>query len=303
MTTNTNSRLKELRGSDYEIADGQPNIKGWDVKNAQGKTIGEVDELIFDTQALKVRYIVLELRENVSDMKSRNVLVPIGLAELHKEDDEVILPSVSADQFSALPDYKKDTITDQDETSIRIAFAGAGLAAGNKVLQDTDSSTGDFYDHQHFDENSLYKRRNQQVPENATSGTIQDPASFQIIEENLKVGKKTVETGGVRLNSRIVEKPVEKDIQLREETVRVDRAEVNRPATEADFKEGTVEVREYAEVPVISKEAYVIEELKFNKEVSEKEEIIKDTVRSTEVNVEKLNDDELKGSSDIKNRL
>ena len=115
--------------------------------------------------------------------------------------------------------------------------------------------------------------------------------SIKIIEENLSVGKKTVETGGARLKSRIVEHPVEEQVRLREERVRVNRTNVNRPATEADFaafKEGTVEMIETAEVPVVSKEARVVEEVSLGKEVNQRDETIRDTVRKTEVDVEDL---------------
>ena len=42
--------MQELGGSDFEIRDGQPNIKGWKVRTDSGERIGEVDELIFDAQ-------------------------------------------------------------------------------------------------------------------------------------------------------------------------------------------------------------------------------------------------------------
>src|SRR3954469_10855400 len=100
---NKNYHLQELGGSDFEIADGQPNIKGWDVKDESGKKIGEVDELLFDPQSQKVRYLVVDLSGNDFDLDKRDVLVPIGIAELHDEDDDVILPGISATQLNALP--------------------------------------------------------------------------------------------------------------------------------------------------------------------------------------------------------
>lgn len=116
-------------------------------------------------------------------------------------------------------------------------------------------------------------------------------ASIPVIEEELQVGKREVETGGVRLRSRIVERPVEESIRLRQEHVNVERTPVNRPATEADFntfQEGTVEVTEHAEVPVVAKDARVVEEVSLDKDVSEREETIHDTVRHTEVDTENL---------------
>ncbi len=39
---NRQTRLQKLSGSDFEITDGQPDIRGWDVKDASGKQFGEV---------------------------------------------------------------------------------------------------------------------------------------------------------------------------------------------------------------------------------------------------------------------
>ena len=115
--------------------------------------------------------------------------------------------------------------------------------------------------------------------------------SIPIIEENLQVGKRTVTTGGARLRSRIVERPVEENLRLREERVYVNRNPVNRAANASDFdtfKEGQMELKEYAEVPVVSKEARVVEEVSLGKESSERNETIRDTVRKTEVDVEQI---------------
>jgi len=125
-----------------------------------------------------------------------------------------------------------------------------------------------------------------------TSATTTADTTIPIIEENLAVGKREVETGGARLRSFIVERPVEETLRLRQERVYVSRNPVNRPATEADFnsfREGEIEVTEHGEVPVVSKEARVVEEVSLGKEVEEREETIRDTVRSTEVEVENLN--------------
>lgn len=121
--------------------------------------------------------------------------------------------------------------------------------------------------------------------------TRQESTSIPIIEEDLRVGKRVVGKGGVRLRSRIVERPVEQSIRLREEYVRIERNRVDRPATDADlntFQEGTIELTERAEVPVVAKEARVVEEVSVGKEVEERVESVRETVRSTEVDVENI---------------
>jgi stress response protein YsnF len=294
---NVTGRLQELGGSDFKIVEGEPNIKGWDVKDENGKKIGEVDELIFDTQSRKVRYIVVDLEGNVFDLDTRDVLVPIGIAQLHEKDDDVILPGVTADQIRALPEYHKDQLDSNVEARIRNVFAGlgtTGFAAGayspsEQTTVDTtrpvgvdesiDERDNDWYQHPHFSDDRFYRDRNVSSDENAT---------IPIIKEDVQIGKKEVETGGIRLNSRIVENPVEKDINLREERVNVESTSVDRPASEADLREQEIEMTEKKEVPVVNKEARVVEEVSLNKDVNEREETIRETVRNTDVDIENI---------------
>ena len=134
------------------------------------------------------------------------------------------------------------------------------------------------------------ERRETDMNRNTTANTTGDQ-TINVIEENLSVGKRDVENGGVRIRSRIINKPVEESIRLREEHVTVQRNPVNRPATSADldgFKEGEITMTEHAEVPVVSKTANVVEEISVGKEVTERTETVHDTVRRTDVDVEQL---------------
>ncbi len=113
-----------------------------------------------------------------------------------------------------------------------------------------------------------------------------------VVKEELQVGKREVETGGVRVYSHVIETPVEETIRLREEQVEVERRPVDRPLSqEADtaaFQEQTIELRETAEEPVVAKRGRVVEEVVIGKESTEREETIRDTVRETEVEVERM---------------
>jgi uncharacterized protein (TIGR02271 family) len=118
-----------------------------------------------------------------------------------------------------------------------------------------------------------------------------DDETIEVVEEDLQIGKRAVETGGVRVTSHVSEVPVEEEVRLREEHVEVERRPVNRPATAADlnaFREGTIEVRETQEEAVVAKEARVVEEVHVHKDVNERTEKVRDTVRRTDVEVERL---------------
>jgi stress response protein YsnF len=239
-TTDRNRRLQELGGSDFEIADGQPDIRGWDVKDASGQRIGEVDDLIFDTESRKVRYMKIDLEGNVLDLETRDVLVPIGLAQLHDDDDDVILNNVTADQLRSLPEYDDDNLEDASfESNIRRVFAGAGGAAvagaalgtGTGSTMDTDRNRdSDFYNHEHFNDNNLYNRRGRNQAASADRSSEEE--TIPVVREELEIGKEEVERGGIRLRSRVVERPVEETVNLREENVNIERTPVDRPASE-----------------------------------------------------------------------
>jgi len=116
--------------------------------------------------------------------------------------------------------------------------------------------------------------------------------TIPVVEEEISVGKRQVEGGGVRVNTSVREVPVEQEVRLREEHVEVDRRPVNRAASQADFdafKEGTIEVTETSEEAVIGKQARVVEEVAIHKDARERTETIHDTVRRTEVEVEPIN--------------
>jgi len=120
-------------------------------------------------------------------------------------------------------------------------------------------------------------------------------AAIPVVEEQLQVGKREVEKGGVRIQTTQTEKPVEASVNLREERVNVERHRVDRPATAADLNQpgrnAAIEVTATSEVPVVAKEARVVEEVVVNKDVKQHTETVRDSVRKTDVKVEKIEGD------------
>ena len=113
---------------------------------------------------------------------------------------------------------------------------------------------------------------------------------LQVVEENLEVGKREVQRGGVRVYSHVTERPVEENVTLHEEHVTVERRAVDQPAGANAFNNvgGVVEVTETAEVPVIAKEARVVEEVVVGKQATDRVETVHDTLRRTDVEVEQI---------------
>jgi uncharacterized protein (TIGR02271 family) len=139
---------------------------------------------------------------------------------------------------------------------------------------------------------------------NQTNANIEGGTVIPVIEEQLQVGKREVEHGGARIRSRIIEKPVEASVRLREEHVVVNRHPVNRAVTDADvanFKEGDITLTEHSEEAVVGKQARVVEEVEVGKQVTEREETVRDTVRRTDVEVEEI-DSDVSNVADINSR-
>lgn len=133
-----------------------------------------------------------------------------------------------------------------------------------------------------------------------------EETKIPVVEEELQVGKRPVTHGGVRVHARVVEQPAEEQVRLREEKVRVERRRVDRPVSEGEieaFKEGSIELAETHEEPVVSKRARVKEEVSISKEATERTETIRDTVRGTEVQVESLSPDEAQEFAAIEDDL
>jgi uncharacterized protein (TIGR02271 family) len=117
------------------------------------------------------------------------------------------------------------------------------------------------------------------------SGTSQ---SIPEVEEQLRVGKRQVNSGRVRVRSYVVERPVSESVNLHSETVQVERRPVDRAidAGEDAFTERTIEAQATSEEPVVAKESRVTGEVLVRKEGSDRTETVKDRVRSTKVDVD-----------------
>jgi uncharacterized protein (TIGR02271 family) len=110
-----------------------------------------------------------------------------------------------------------------------------------------------------------------------------------IVEEDVRIGKRVVNQGRVRIRSYVVETPVQEQVSLREEHVQVERRAADRPVGAGDdalFRERTIEATETAEEAVVAKEARVTEEVVVRKQAEERTQTVQDKVRRTEVEVE-----------------
>ena len=127
----------------------------------------------------------------------------------------------------------------------------------------------------------------------STAGEVVVP----VVEEELAVGKRQIQRGGVRVFQRVEERPVTETVTLRDETVSIERHAVDRAVadTGAAFAQtADVVLTETHEVPVVTKDARVVEEVVVGKTETDRVETVRDTVRRTDVEVEEVTADTTK---------
>ena len=178
-----------------------------------------------------------------------------------------------------------DTI-DIDERSQQWRSSGWDYAGGAAAGMGAGASTGMFGGSSTSD--SMTTGTTGYAGGTGTTGTEE---AIPVVQEELLVGKREVNRGGVRVRSYVVETPVHESVRLREEHVDVERRAVDLPlsaATGDAFREREITMTETAEEAVVAKDARVVEEVVVRKDVGERTETVDDTVRRTEVEVEDI---------------
>lgn len=118
-----------------------------------------------------------------------------------------------------------------------------------------------------------------------------------VVDEELRVGKREYDAGGVRVTTHVSARPVDQTITVREERVNVQRRVVDRPIDEGDeaYRDRAFDLTSFTEEPLVTKRAHVVEEIRIHKDSTERVERIQDTLRHTDVRVSELAGEQLPG--------
>ena len=139
------------RMTDFKVAEGDPDVRGWDVVAADGSRIGEVDRLLVDIEAKKVRYLDVDLDEDIIGTgEDRHALIPIGIARLDQDDDRVLVDAITVMDARTLPAYTDTPVTRDHEVLIRQRFDPDYVEG---------SADAEFYDHRFYDDREFYSAR------------------------------------------------------------------------------------------------------------------------------------------------
>lgn len=146
MNTEKNSLYRLGKLDKFEVAKNNPDVRGWTVIDLNGERIGKVDEFIVDTEAQKVRYLDVELDKDVAQTTGKgHILVPIGMARLHKNDDNVLVERLDRATVQHYPAYDGGTVSREYENSLRqsLAFNENSSQHTTNTLFSTDNKIHD----------------------------------------------------------------------------------------------------------------------------------------------------------------
>jgi uncharacterized protein (TIGR02271 family) len=265
---------------DFKVAEGDPDVRGWEVVASDGRKIGEVDELLIDTNAMKVRYLDVEVENGLMAEPDRHVLVPIGYARLDRSGDRVMVDNISSTDLHSMPAYDQSPVTRDYETTLRDRYMGGAAATGAAATGAAAMGTAstphdtDFYTHDSFDDNRFYGR--------GTAANANEQR-LTLSEEELTVGKREVQAGAVEIDKRVETEHVRESVPVTHEEAIVERRPITDPmaARGATIGEGeTIRVPLTEEEVVAEKRAVAKEELVVRKtEVTETETVEADLRR------------------------
>ncbi len=170
--TDTNKNLFNLDElSGYKVADDYSDVRGWDVKDANNRTIGKVEHLLVNKTAERVVYLDVEVDETlieeghntfqnkVSDgvhqflnkEGENHLIIPIGMASFDENKKLVNTSHIDSSTFAKAKRFKKGDVIDFGyELNVVRHYSG------DKAIHSLNSVDG-FYNREEFN-NTFHKR-------------------------------------------------------------------------------------------------------------------------------------------------
>jgi uncharacterized protein (TIGR02271 family) len=240
--------LRRMSDADYEVAPGEPDVRGWTVVLGNDEKVGKVDDLLIEPRAGKVRYLDVDVDKNALGLdKSRHVLVPIARAQLDTSEEEVLVNGIDRASLLNLPDYTGVEQTrgyderfrsepGRDTASKRMTRSAEELRIGKRTEKQGEVRVGKHVETERVRQNVPLTREEVHIERRPVERAVGSSAEFRndevvipVMGEEPVIGKRQI----VKEEVVISKEPV-----TREETVEADvRHE------EFDFKPSSDDVR------------------------------------------------------------
>ncbi len=174
--------LEDLK--DYKMADGDPDVRGWNIHDANNDNVGVISGLIVDPEKEKVVYLDVDIRDdiiaadhdpfdarhydNIREYQDKegdiHMIVPIGAAHVDRVNKKVLADGINQgalrnfpmyrynrENFQLHPEYERMIM----EEYLREKRYREGMESR---LDESDVADEDYYTPEHLDEDRFYGR-------------------------------------------------------------------------------------------------------------------------------------------------
>jgi uncharacterized protein (TIGR02271 family) len=224
-----NEALVSLDEGDFEVAEGQPDPRGWDVVTADQRRIGEVDDLLADPDALKVRYLTIDVDTSISNAttEDRVVRVPIASARVLQHEKKVML-DVTAEGIGNFETAQRRS-AGQDE--VTLTRAEEELRVGKRQVQAGEVEIRKTVETEHVSEPVTLRGEDvdierRPVTGRSVSGDVQIGAQevrIPVTEEEAVIEKRPVVKEEIIIRKRATQRQQTVDTDVRTERINVER--------------------------------------------------------------------------------
>ncbi len=164
--------LDEL--SDYKVASDDPDVRSWEVRDAENRVIGKVDNLLVNKPALRVVYLDVEVDKSIIDAKydpygmpenkdirefvnkdgENHVIIPIGMVNLDIKNKTVLAHGINHRTFAETKRFSSENrINREYETAVLDSYNREQLPPERVYEEDN------FYERDEFDRDRYSRRK------------------------------------------------------------------------------------------------------------------------------------------------
>jgi uncharacterized protein (TIGR02271 family) len=248
--------LRRLRDAEYDVAPGEPDVRGWHVVAANAERIGTVDDLIIDPEAGKVRYLEVGVDRHVFTLdRDRRVLIPIGSAQLDTNDKLVVLSGMTRDAIAKLPDFTGNFDRHYDETyrgylsnaypATRMTRSAEELRIGRRLEKTGDVRVAKHVETEHVRHDVPVRQEQVHIerrPVDRAAGAAPEFRNQEtivpVMEEEAVIEKRPVVKEEIVISKAPVTKQKTVETDLRHEEVEIGRSSPGVQVTEDNKKRG-----------------------------------------------------------------
>ena len=231
---------------DYQLAEGEPDVRGWKVFDSNCQSLGSIDTLILDTDANEIRY--LSVTGN-----GRKRMVPVGMVDIVEVDKQVLLKPNT--RFETLPTDTGEPLTAERERQVYSTFI-------------PEAETRDMaYQRPEFKHESDHLTL---IEERLRVGKRQEKIGEAVARKHIEQHPVEEEVELRREHVEVERRPINKPLSQTEFASTQGQA----------FQEGQeIHMPLMAEEAVVSKEPFVKEEIILRKTADSRRETIRETLR------------------------